>query len=140
MLIKNTWHSVWKNGTKKVMNYKIPAILFMAMCTTGFSQDTLKTNPFLANSFAIVEISKNGGFKDETTIIHFDDGKMTNITDKIYGDDPDLPLAQKVLKCIKYMKERNYVLLSSTSTTIGSPPYHNYNTYDYQYIFEKEKN
>ena len=129
-----------KIDNKQVMKYKtIIALLFLIVSIKAFSQDTLKTNPFIVNDFALIEISRSGSFDKETITIHFDDGKMTDITTKIYGDNTDLPQSQKALKCMKYMKARNYVLVSSTSTTIGAATYHNYSTYNYQYIFERNE-
>jgi hypothetical protein len=114
------------------------ALLLVYVGFEAFSQDTLKTNPFITNNFAIIEINKSNRFNNEATTIHFDNGKVTDVTDKIYSNNSDLPIAQKALSCIKYMKERNYSLISSTVSTIGGA-YNYYSTYDYQYIFERKE-
>lgn len=122
-----------------MLHKTILLLLLVFTSIKTFSQDTLKANPFIANNFAIIEISKNGGFDNESTTIHFDDGKTADIADKVYGSSADLPLTQKALRCIKYMKARNYVLISSTVSTAGAnhPNWTAY--YDYQYIFEKKE-
>lgn len=140
MLIKKTWHSVSKYILNQVMKHRIHiALLFIITSIKGFSQDTLKTNPFIANNFAVVEITRNGAFDNEVTLLHFDDGKITDVTAIVYGKYKDLPIAQEALRCIKYMKERNYYLMTSTvSTASGNHPGWT-NVYDYQYIFEKRE-
>ena len=122
------------------MKHKITFLLLVVFAgLKSFSQDSLKTNPFIINNFAIVEISKSGAFDSESTTIHFDDGKTADITDKIYSSNADLPLTQKALQCIKYMKARNYNLISSTVSTASAnhPAWITY--YDYQYVFEKKE-
>ncbi|HTA63307.1 MAG TPA: hypothetical protein VK835_12660 [Bacteroidia bacterium] len=122
------------------MLHKITFLLLLVFAgIKTFSQDTLRANPFLANNFAIIEISKNGSFDNESTTIHFDDGKTADIANKVYGTNTDLPVTQKALQCIKYMKARNYNLISSTVSTASAnhPAWITY--YDYQYIFEKKE-
>ncbi|MHB8260941.1 MAG: hypothetical protein ACYDCN_07020 [Bacteroidia bacterium] len=138
---------------KKV--FKIALIVIVFISTKAFSQDSLKTK-----SYAIVEIAKNRYYGSEFTTLLYGDGKIEDLTDKLYNnngkrmrdtsidrfiDDTyadnktannNLSIAQKALLCIKYMAEKNYILVSSTAATGGQ------NNcvmciYSYQYIFEK---
>ena len=122
------------------MLHKITFSLLLVLAGVNvFSQDTLKTNPFVANNFAIIEISKNGMVNSETTTIHFDDGKKADLANKVYGANTDLPLIQKALQCIKYMKDRNYNLISSTVSTTYASQANGIGYYNYQYIFERKE-
>lgn len=87
--------------------------------------------------FAVLEIAKN---RPETVRIHYDDGKVEDITGKVYvmSSEDISTIADKAVICIKYMADRGYYLISSNAV-VGAFTYRYFTYYNYQYVFEKKE-
>ena len=127
------------------------ALLLVCMGTKALSQDIINTTTLPAKDslktktaniytsrFAVLEIAKN---RPESVKIHYDDDKVEDITGKAFRvtDNENITtIAWKAAKCIKYMADRGYSLISSNAV-VGAFTYSNFTYYNYQYIFEKKE-
>ena len=123
------------------MSHKIIFFLLLAIAGTKvFSQDSLKTSNPNVDSYAIMEIKSKAFSSPSILIIYYDNGVVEDISNKlpalykefsskfpmaktsndVYSNDntnsvDNMPDAQKNLVWIKYMAEKNYVLVSYAS-------------------------
>ena len=124
-------------------------VLLLFVGLKVFSQDSTKT----ITGYAIVEISRDGGYDDEQVVAYYEDGSTDTLTDKLFYStaiffknfptadkkkDYKIPLPKKALLCIKYMEGKSYSLASSMITnSIYWLLSSGLKVYSYQYIFRR---